>query len=151
MFNQGRLHTLRAFITELRPTDAWPHSNLIPILIMQRWRRKYKGLHGQTILEPFETLDTPQYIWIEKGTRLTPQMVFEKVRISIRNSLSEVRTQDEFDEKIAKDINGQDMLSFGTTMNLDNLAESFTDQEPFSVQFEFQKHLACLLDLTYFE
>jgi hypothetical protein len=78
-------------------------------------------------------------------------MVFQKVQISIRNSLSEVKIQKEFDENIARNIDGQDLLSFGTTINLSHEADSFTEQEPLSVQFEFQKQYVHLLDLTCFE
>jgi hypothetical protein len=101
----------------------------IPIMVVQRQKyidRMYSEEH-------YSSVDVPHYIWVEEGTRLTPALVSECVYDSIYYSLTKPKHREQLKECLEK----QDLISFGTTMNLHHDGVSFSEQQPLMVTFGF--------------
>ncbi len=106
----------------------------IPIMVIQR-QKVIERMYSE---EGYTSVDIPQYIWVEEGTCLTPAMVSESVYDSIYRSLTKPKHRDEFEHQMKECFEQQDLLSFGTTMNLFHDGVSFSEQRPFMVSFGFQ-------------
>ncbi len=129
MLRGGRPNALSKFLLKFDITDAIALSTLLPILVLPRYEtRNYYGDH---ILH---TLDTPHYIWIEKGTVLTPRMFYEKVHKSILYSLTEEKIRDEFNQKMTVEFEEQDLMKFGPCgRHTHGKRFEFSEQEPITV------------------
>lgn len=114
---------------------ALDNSDLLPVLVVQRQTRRVKGWSG---MQPrgYDTVDVPQYIWIQKGTSVSPEMVMDKVGHSIRQSLTDAGMRGSFDRDLMEKMADQQLLSFGTTMHLSDAAQPFTAEDPLLVRPE---------------
>lgn len=161
MFNRGQSNHLCQFLARMKIEDAQKQrqrrhtssdddddddepdssssapsvngSSRIPILVVQR-QKVIEPLYMQ---ERFTLVDVPHYIWVEDKTRLTPAMVFESAYDSIRQSLTKPKHRDEFDCRMKEGFEKQDLISFGTTMDLLHDGASFSEQRPLIVIFGF--------------
>ncbi len=103
--------------------------NQIPILVVQRQK------HKNWMDDLYTGVDVPHYIWVERGTKLTPAMLFERVHDSIYNSLAKPKYRNAFDDELTQCFEKQKLLSFGTTTSLDHDGQPFSEQRPYMVCF----------------
>lgn len=127
----------KAFLKKL--TDdyqnaAVENSHLLPVLIIQRQIHKVKNAWHEWEVRDYETADTPHYIWVEKGTTLTSEMIYERAYHSIRNSLDFDKRREALDKDVTECFATQRFLKFGTTMNLLGAADPITAEEPLVVR-----------------
>jgi hypothetical protein len=128
MLQRGRPNALSKFLLKFVVHDAIAHSTLMPILVLPRYETT--NYYGNPTLH---TLDTPHFIWIEKGTVLTPRMFYEKVHKSILYSLTEQKIRDEFDQKMTVEFETQDILKFGPARQTHFECLDFSEQKPITV------------------
>jgi hypothetical protein len=105
---------------------------LLPVLILQREMRSIRNFYRELRYE-FETLDTPFYIWVPKGTILTPDVIMKYAYYSMWNSMDSDARRESFDKEIMQDFENQRFLTFGSTMNIDQSATPITAEYPLQV------------------
>ncbi len=136
-----QLHPFTAMfkkLTEKYQNAAMESSHLMPVLIIQRQMHKVRNMWHEWEMRGYETVDTPHYIWVEKGTVLTPKNVYEIVYQSIRNSLDFDKRRESLDNDVTNCFASQNLMKFGSTMNLHAAAHSITSENPLSVRSGYQ-------------
>ncbi len=128
MLRGGRPNALSKFLFKFDIKVAIALSTLMPILVLPRYETR--NYYGDRTLH---TLDTPHYIWIEKGTVLTPRMFYEKVHKSILYSLTEEKIRDEFNQKMTVEFEEQDLMKFGPARQTHGECLEFSEQQPITV------------------
>ena len=132
-----QLHAARDF-TQAQLHAASENSDLLPVLVVQRQARKAKDYWNEGKLLGYDTVDVPHYIWIQKGTSVTPELVMDKIIASIRQSFDSDKRRESFDREIMDKFSDQRLICFGSSMYLDRTAVPFSAENPLLVCIEFQ-------------
>ena len=96
----------------------------------------------------YETVDTPHYIWVEKGSSLTPELLYQRALGTIRNSLDSDKRREALSEEVTDKFGCQTILTFGTTMQLNGGADPVTALEPLVVRSK-RRSVAAPLSFSY--
>jgi hypothetical protein len=135
-------HALKAFLKVLtykHQNAAVENSHLLPVLIIQRQIHKVKNDRHEREMHDYETADTPHYIWVEKGSILTPEAIYVRAYHSIRNALDLDKRREALDKDVTECFATQRFLKFGTTMNLLGAANPVTEEHPLVVRSWYQQ------------
>jgi hypothetical protein len=148
----GPPHALKTFLnalTDIYEDAAVEDSHLLPVLIIQRQRIKKRDMWHQWVTScDYETVDTPHYIWVEKGSSLTPEMLYQRALGTIRNSLDSDKRREALSEEVTDKFACQTYLTFGTTIQFSGGAVPVTALEPLVVRSK-RRSVAAPLSFSY--
>ena len=143
------LKTFLNALTGIYEDAAAKDSHLLPVLIIQRQRIKERNMCYELVTtRDYETVDTPHYIWVEKGSSLTPELLYQRALGTIRNSLDSDKRREALSEEVTDKFGCQTILTFGTTMQLNGGADPVTALEPLVVRSK-RRSVAAPLSFSY--